>query len=42
MVSEFAGWLNLHFLKVVLILVDRSQSCDRPSPVPPFLGELFS
>ncbi|MEG4393751.1 hypothetical protein QUB30_15210 [Microcoleus sp. BROC3] len=29
-------------MKVVLIVVDRSESCDRPSPVPPFFGELFS
>ncbi|MEG4986944.1 hypothetical protein QUB08_14400 [Microcoleus sp. BR0-C5] len=42
MVSGFTAWLPLHFLKVVLILVDRSESCDRRSPVPPFFGELFS
>ena len=30
------------FLKLVLIWVDRSGSCDRRSRVPPFLGELFS
>ncbi|MEG4856950.1 hypothetical protein QUB75_04240 [Microcoleus sp. K1-B6] len=42
MVSGFTAWLHLHFLKVILILVDRSESSDRRSPVPPFLGELFS
>ena len=30
------------FLKLVLIAVDRSESCDRRSRVPPFFGELFS
>ncbi|WP_333301023.1 hypothetical protein [Microcoleus sp. B13-B4] len=42
MVSGFAAWLHWHFLKLVLISVDRSESCDRRSPVPPFFGELFS